>query len=41
MAAERMNRTSLLMPKIVKFALACLLCIGVISGIVLLVERLH
>lgn len=28
------------MPKIVKFALACLLCIGVIAGIVLLAQRL-
>lgn len=28
------------MPKIVKFALSCLLCIGVIAGIVLLAQRL-
>ena len=28
------------MPKIVKFALACLLCVGVIVGIVLLVQWL-
>jgi hypothetical protein len=27
------------MPKIVKFALACLLCIGLVGGIVLLVQR--